>query len=137
MMSTYYIISTTWALIAVILLLVSWRLARQGKISVHKNLMGLLTLGAWIFVINYLFRQRYGGAQLTIPKEYILWMAIHGSLGLIPLLGATSLIIARFRAGTKGISGHFNRLHKGYGRVFIVIWIFTHLGGIVNALILN
>lgn len=136
-MSMFHIISTAWAVIALALLIVAWRLARTGRIVAHRNIMILLTVGAWIFVINYIFVQRYGGDPVSIPRAYIPWMALHGSLGLVPLIGATCLVAGRLMAGRNRLSSHFNRHHKAYGRTFVVVWVFTHLGGIFNAIFLR
>ncbi len=99
--------------------------------------MILLTLGAWVFVINYVFVQRYGGGHASFPREYIPWIALHGSLGLVPLVGATCLVLARLVPGQNRFRIHFNRHHKTYGRICILIWCFTHLGGIFNAFFLR
>ena len=89
----FIIISTAWAVIALVLLIVAWRLARAGRIVPHRNIMILLTAGAWIFIINYIFVQRYGGEPGSFPIEYVPWMALHGSLGLVPLIGATPFYV--------------------------------------------
>ncbi|MCK4900729.1 MAG: DUF420 domain-containing protein [Anaerolineales bacterium] len=136
-MSIFLIISTAWAVIAMVLLIVSWRLARGGRIAPHRNIMILLTVGAWIFIINYIFVQRYGGELSPFPIEYVPWIALHGSLGLVPLIGATCLVVGRLMAGRNKFSTHFNQHHKAYGRTFIVVWFFTHLGGIFNAFFLR
>ena len=136
-MSTFLIISTAWAVIALVLLIVAWWLVRVGRIVLHRNIMILLTVGAWIFIINYIFAQRYGGELGSFPSEYVPWMALHGSLGLVPLIGATCLVLGRLMSGRNKFSTHFNRHHKAYGRTFIVVWFFTHLGGIFNAIFLR
>ncbi|MCP4070410.1 MAG: DUF420 domain-containing protein [Hyphomicrobiales bacterium] len=136
-MSTFLIISTTWAVIALVLLIVAWRLVRVGRSVAHRNIMILLTVGAWIFITNYIFGQRYGGDFRSFPSEYIPWIALHGSLGLVPLIGATCLVVGRLMTGRNKISTHFNRHHKAYGRTFIVVWLFTHLGGIFNAVFMH
>ncbi len=135
-MSTFLIVSTAWAVIALALLIIAWRLAHAGKIGPHRTIMILLTVGAWIFIVNYVFLQRYGGDLRSFPREYVPWMALHGSLGLIPLFGATCLIAARPTKDRNKFSVHFNRHHKRYGRTFIAIWCFTHRGGIYNAFFL-
>ncbi len=135
--SMFLIISTAWAVIALVLLIVAWRLARVGSIAAHRNIMILLTVGAWVFILNYLFVQRYGGEFGTFPREYVPWVALHGSLGLVPLIGATCLVAGRLMAGRNAFSRHFNRHHKAYGRTFILVWLFTHLGGIFNAFFLR
>jgi uncharacterized membrane protein YozB (DUF420 family) len=136
-MSMFLIISTAWAVTALVLLFVAWWLARVGRIVLHRNIMILLTVGAWIFIINYIFVQRYGGDLGSFPSEYVPWMAFHGSLGLVPLIGATFLVLGRLMKGRNNFSTHFNRNHKAYGRMFIVVWFFTHLGGIFNAIFLR
>lgn len=99
--------------------------------------MVLLTIGAWVFILNYIFLQRYGGDFASFPREYVPWIALHGSLGLVPLFGATCLVAGRLTAGKTRFSAHFNRHHKSYGRILIAIWVFTHLGGIFNAFFLH
>ena len=105
----FLIISTAWAVIALVLLIVAWWLARVGRIALHRNIMILLTAGAWIFIVNYIFVQRYGGELRLFPSEYVPWMALHGSLGLVPLIGATCLVVGRLTTGRNRLSGHFNR----------------------------
>jgi uncharacterized membrane protein YozB (DUF420 family) len=137
-MSVFLIISTVWAVIALLLLIVAWRAARMGTIALHRNIMILLTAGAWIFIFNYIFVQRYGGGDpVPFPREYVPWIALHGSLGLVPLIGASCLVLGRLMTGRNSFSSHFNRHHKVYGRAFIVVWLFTHLGGIFNAVFLR
>ncbi len=136
-MSPFLIISTIWAVVALALLIVAWRLARIGRTHLHRNIMVLLTIGAWVFILNYIFLQRYSGALVSFPREYVPWIALHGSLGLIPLFGATCLVASRLTAGKNRFSVHFNRHHKSYGRILITIWVFTHLGGIFNAFFLH
>lgn len=136
-MSIFLVISTSWAVIALALLIKSWRLARAGKVVPHRNIMILLTVGAWIFIINYLFAHRYGGEVRSFPVEYVPWIALHGSLGLVPLIGASCLVAGRLMKGRNRFSAHMNRHHKAYGGTFIVVWCFTHLGGIFNAFFLR
>ncbi|MBT5109020.1 MAG: DUF420 domain-containing protein, partial [Rhodospirillaceae bacterium] len=71
MAAMFLIISTAWAVIALVLLIVAWWLARVGRIALHRNIMILLTAGAWIFIINYIFVQRYGGELGSFPSEYV------------------------------------------------------------------
>lgn len=136
-MSIYSVLTTTWAVTALILLIVSWRGAARGEIKKHKLLMIFLTAGAWIFVINYISQRQYQVSETPFPKEYIPWIAFHGTVGLIPLLGATLLIINRIRKGVESGASFLGRNHARYGRVLIVLWCFTHLGGIFNALFLR
>jgi len=136
-MSTFLIISTAWAVIALVLLIVAWWAARTNRIVLHRNILILLTIGAWTFIFNYIFVQRYGGDPVTFPREYVPWIALHGSLGLVPVIGAVCLILGRLMTGRNKFSSHFNKHHKVYGRTFIVVWLFTHLGGIFNAIFLH
>ncbi len=136
-MPMFLIISTVWAVIALVLLVVAWWLARTGRIVLHRSIMILLTAGAWIFIVNYLLAQRYGGEVRPFPREYIPWIAVHGSMGLVPLIGGTCLVAGRLMTGRNGFSAHFNRHHKAYGRTVIAVWLFTHLGGIFNAIYLH
>lgn len=61
------------------------------------------------------------------------WLAVHGFVGMLPIVGAVLLILARIRShrSTSGVV-HLNRNHRRYGRVLVVLWVFTHLGGFVN-----
>ena len=136
-MTLFLAISTIWAVAAIVLLVFSWHLARAENIHVHRTMMILLTLGAWVFVASYLFTQRYGdAAAIPFPEEHVIWMAVHGTIGLIPLVGATCLLVSRVRSKGNYRSTHLNRNHRRYGRVIVVIWLFTHLGGIYNAVFL-
>lgn len=136
-MSLFNIIATIWAVISFTLLVLAWRMAVAKKIKLHRNLMIFLTTGAWVFIANYLFLRPYRGEALSIPEEYIIWMAFHGTAGLIPLIGATCLVISRIRRKGSGPENHLNRHHKLYGRIIIGLWLFSHLGGIFNAFLLN
>ncbi len=127
-------ISATWGAISTGLLLFAWWSARQGNIRRHRLLMIVLTAAAWGFIAAYLSRYRSSGAGPQIPSEYIVWFAIHGSLGLIPLLGATILVCSRLLHGRRKDRrpSHLIRRHHIYGMVFVVLWLFTHVGGIAN-----
>ena len=57
-MSMFLIISTAWAVIARMLLIVAWWLVRVGRIVLHRNIMILVAVGAWVFIVNYNFWQR-------------------------------------------------------------------------------
>ncbi len=133
-------ISFIWGLIALGLLLVAWQAARQGKIGRHRLLMGILTAAAWLFIAVYSLRYRYPEYIPQIPEEYIPWMAVHGTIALIPLFGATALLWARLkerRRPPQQQRGHLNRHHRVYGRIILALWCFTHLGGIANFWLLH
>jgi len=122
-----------WAIIATGLLIVAWRAARCGNIVRHRLIMLISTLAAWIFIIGYVLRYRFADSIPQIPPEYIPWFALHGTVAMIPFLGATCLVWARFRGRRNpSCNSHFNQNHARYGRVLIPLWCFTHLGGIAN-----
>ena len=92
--------------------------------------MVILTAGAWLFILSYLLRYFIPGyTSPAIPRHLIPWFALHGTVGLLPLFGATALVHARLKNQEKGF---LNRRHKRLGRITASLWCFTHLGGIVN-----
>lgn len=125
-------LSLIWGVIALSLLLLSWFAAARGRTRLHKNLMIFLTLGAWVFVSSYLLQYQSGKIP-DIPQSLVVWMSIHGIVGMIPIVGAIVLIAARLMTGrnSAGIR-HINQHHRLYGRLLVALWIFTHLGGMVN-----
>ena len=114
-------------------------MAVEGKIRAHKGLMIFLTLGAWVFISGYFFNQSYDMREQTLPVAFIIWIAFHGTIGLLVLIGASGLVISRLRGRGRDAASesHFNRYHKLYGRALVVLWLFSHLGGIFNALFLQ
>ena len=94
--------------------------------------MIFLSIAGLIFTIVYLVKQTWY-APLQLPDSYYPWLVIHGISGLISIIGAFTLIIARLYAKPKH---YFNRHHRHYGRIFICLWVFAHLGGLYNAALL-
>ena len=131
-METYRIVFNSfgffWAMLSLILLVYAWKCARQGKIGHHKPLMIILTGGGWLFIFLYLLRYSLAESKPEISADYIPWFVFHGTLGLIPLIGATIMVCSRLFLR----AGHFNRHHKRYGQIFMILWMFTHVGGIFN-----
>jgi len=126
-------LSLAWTLIAIILLSFSWRLACSGNRQRHRQLMIFLSMAGWVFITIYLLQSRQPRPLLEIKEEYILWLVVHGVIGLIALLGATALVLARlWQAKVPESDLHLNRHHKLYGRIFITLWLFTHIGGAIN-----
>ena len=126
-------VSVAWGCLSLFLLWLAWRAAAAETWRLHRNLMCFLTAGAWIFIASYLVRYRQPDALPEIDPAYVPWLALHGTLGLVPLLGATVLVLARLRQReARAPASHFNRHHRLYGRLFIALWVFTHLGGIAN-----
>ncbi|MCP4469145.1 MAG: DUF420 domain-containing protein [Gammaproteobacteria bacterium] len=122
-------VGIVWAFISLGLLLLAWRAVTQGNVQLHKRLMIFLAVMAWVFIAAYLLRYKIPGAIPEIAPQYIPWIAIHGTIALVPLFGATCLILARLISRKES---HFNCYHRYYGRVFVLLWCFTHLGGMVN-----
>ncbi len=126
-------LSPIWATLSLVLLFIAWRSAVRGNTTLHRSMMIFLTLAAWVFIFSYLMQYRSPGEVSRVPPEYVPWVAIHGTVGLVPLIGATVLVWARlFQRRNPDSRLHLNRRHGIYGRVLIVLWAFTHLGGIVN-----
>ena len=127
------LIALVWAIVAFGLLIVAWRAARERNIRRHRLIMIISTVAAWLFIAGYLLRYKFADSIPNIPPEYIPWFAIHGTVAMFPLIGATCLVWARLRERRNpSYQSHFNRYHKHYGRVLILLWCFTHLGGIFN-----
>ncbi|MCW8911379.1 MAG: DUF420 domain-containing protein [Gammaproteobacteria bacterium] len=121
-----------WGVIALTLLIVAWRMAVTGNIHRHKQIMIFLTIGAWMFVANYLLAYEEG-TMPKVPPELIVWLSIHGTVAMFPIVGALVLIFARLKAHLRSSKiHHINHYHRIYGRVLVVLWVFTHLGGFVN-----
>jgi uncharacterized membrane protein YozB (DUF420 family) len=129
----FLVIGVVWATIGFFLLIVAWHAAASGNIRRHRFIMILSAVAAWLFIIGYLLRYRYGESIPQLPPEYIPWFALHGTVALFPFFGATFLVWGRLRERHKPAGQyHINRQHRKYGRVLIVLWCFTHLGGVVN-----
>lgn len=119
-----------WGIVSFFLLIVSWRLAIRNEIRRHRFIMVILTMGAWLFIASYLLRYYLPGyTALEVPRHLVPWLAFHGTMGLLPIFGATAMVWARLRADTES---HLNRRHRIYGRVLVPIWCFTHIGGMLN-----
>ncbi len=127
-------IGSAWAIIALALLVLAWHAARTKSFNLHRKIMVFLTIAAWVFLALYLVRYRYPELTPSIPPEYIPWLALHGTVALFPLIGATLMVISRWlERRHPGRKYHLNQHHKWYGRLFVLLWCFTHLGGIGNA----
>ncbi len=122
-----------WGIIAFCLLVFAWRSAVKGNTRRHRLLMMVLTVAAWLFIAAYLLRYRYPESIPDVPPELIPWLAFHGTVALIPLFGASILVWARLTGDRVPENPrHLNRYHRIYGRVIIMLWCFTHIGGIAN-----
>ncbi len=123
-------LTLAWGVLSLLLLIIAWRKAAKRNIADHKMLMIMLTVGSWLFVFSYLLHYIIPGLSLpAIPRRLVPWFAIHGTVALIPLFGATALVYARIK-GSK--DAFLNRHHRLLGRIAAGLWCFTHLGGMVN-----
>jgi len=129
----FHTVSLVWAVVALLLLLFAWRCAVARNLLWHRRVMMVLTAGAWLFLAGYAVQYRIPEARITVAPEYIPWLAFHGTIGLLILVGITLLVLARLWQRAHPESNlHFNRHHQRYGRVLVLTWAFTHVGGIVN-----
>ena len=129
-----------WALVSTALLFVAWWFIRHGQVVRHKTVMIILVVGGWLFVSSYVLRYRIPDfIHIEVPRNMIPWLAFHGTIGLIPLIGATFLIWSRLTGGDfeTGLRAHLNRNHRKYGLTFLFLWVFTHFGGIANFFLLK
>ena len=127
-----------WSSIGLALLIIAWYSARNGNTAVHRMLMITMVVGSWLFVVSYLLRYVIPGEMPQLPGTMmIIWLMIHGSIALIPLVGGTLMGWARMHKGDSPLAARFNQNHQRYGRIFIPIWLFTHLGGIANYYMLS
>ncbi|VAW85798.1 hypothetical protein MNBD_GAMMA18-829 [hydrothermal vent metagenome] len=122
-----------WSILAIGLLLLAWRDAVNGRTQRHRIIMILMVVGSWTFVISYLLRYLIPGEMPQLPDPLMLtWLTIHGSIALIPLVGSTLMLWARFHKGDSPLAQRINQKHRRMGRIFIPLWLFTHAGGIAN-----
>lgn len=126
--------SLFWALLSMLLLCWAWYAIRHHQVQYHKRLMLLLSAMAWLFMLSYLLRYSFPELNRPVPREHILWFALHGTVALVPLLGASCLLFARMRLAT---AHHLNRQHKRYGLLILATWFFTHMGGVYNLWLLG
>lgn len=126
-------VSLAWGVIALGLLLLAWRRAVQTRFRSHRALMLVLVAGAWIFLISYLLQLRLGGQAPGLHGAVLVWMLVHGGAGLVTLLGVSWLAAARLWQQWRPASDLFpNRHHRRLGRPLVGLWVFSHLGGVVN-----
>ena len=122
-------LSAIWSLIALCLLMYAWISIKHGRVRLHSRIMMFLTVVAWLFIAGYLSGYQASPQRHEIDTEWIPWFAIHGTGGLIVLLGASLLVLSRLLAKNDQV---INRNHRMIGRVVMLVWVLTHIGGIVN-----
>lgn len=127
-----------WAIIALVLLFWAWRLARRERYVEHKRLMIFLTLVAWLFLLIYILKTAVFNVEpVHVPDHLVPWIAIHGTLGLIPALATPIILWSRLTGSgfLKGFHRHLNGHHGHYGRIVVAVWALTHVGGVINFLL--
>ncbi|MCP3671065.1 MAG: DUF420 domain-containing protein [Gammaproteobacteria bacterium] len=129
--------TTVWALLALLLLWLAWRAARRCDIRIHKRYMVIIVALAWVSLELWLMSFRYPQLAPLVPEGMEIWVLLPNLLIIIPLVGATLLLLARWRrSGPTELLGHFNIHHRTYGKVFILVWCVGYLGGLLNTLLI-
>ncbi len=131
----FFTAGLVWAIIALLLLLIAWWCAyTKRSLLLHRRLMIILTIAAWLFILGYLLRYILPDVKpLKISSHLIPWFAFHATIACIPLFGAPLLIWARIRPNdSSSLNLHLNKYHKRYGRILIPLWAFTHAAGVLN-----
>lgn len=127
-----------WALIALLLLWLAWRAARRSDTRIHRRYMLIVVAMAWVFFEAWMMMSlRYPQMVVAVPENMASWVLLRNLVSVIPLVGATLLLLARWRrSGPTELLGHFNTHHRTYGKVFILLWCFSYIGGLLNTLLL-
>lgn len=100
--------------------------------------MIMMVIGSWLFVVSYLLRYLIPGEMPQLPSPIMLvWLSIHGSIALIPLVGGSLMAWARMHKGQAPLAQRINQNHQKLGKTIVPIWLFTHIGGIANYWLLS
>lgn len=136
---------TVWGVAACALIIASVLLVWKDKErfeQCHKWMMYTMVVGGWLFVLLYFAGYYLRSAPVNMPRSLVPWFAVHGTLALVALLGATLLLTTRdtgdrdLPSGT-GLVARLNNRHRLYGSIIAILWLFTHIGGIVNLYLLR
>lgn len=126
-----------WAVAALLLLWFGWRAAKRRDIRIHKRLMIVVVAMSLIAFEAWLMSFRYPQLAMTVPEGMEIWIYMVRIVSIIPLVGATLMLIARWRnSRPEELLGHFNTHHQAYGKVFILIWGFGFMAGLFNTMVL-
>ncbi len=129
--------TTLWALLAMLLLWLSWRAAKRRDTRIHRRYMLIIVAVAWVSFEFWIMSFRYPQLAPVVPEGMDVWVLLPNLMLLIPLVGATMMLLARWRrSGPKELLGHFNTHHGTYGKVFILLWCVGYLGGLLNTLLM-
>lgn len=138
----FFWVGNIWGFTSCALLAAAWVLIvfeSERFQAVHQWLMIFMTAGGWAFVLFYLSGRLFASSGTPVPSWAIPWIAVHGTVSLLTLSGATLLAWARLteKPGGGGLRSHLNLHHTWYGRVIAALWLLSHAGGILNLYILK
>ena len=132
----FIVVGHIWALSAILLIVYAWIAARKEKKLLHKWVMLFLVAGGWLFLIFYLICSVYDKPPVDELGVWLtVWVMIHGTVALMALIGATVLAVARLITddeAEEGLLGRINSRHKVFGSIIAVLWMLTHIGGLIN-----
>jgi len=129
--------TSLWALLAMLLLWLAWRAAKRRDTRIHRRYMLIIVAVAWVSFEFWLMSFRYPQLAPVVPEGMDVWVLLPNLVLLIPLVGATMMLLARWRkSGPAELLGHFNTHHGTYGKTFILLWCVGYLGGLLNTLLL-
>jgi len=124
-----------WGIASIIMILLAWRAIRQKKETTHRKLLIILVTGSWIFVLVYFIYKLSPESQVNLPENMLIWLAVHGFIAVLTLALASIQLFVRLK--NYNAENHFIKHHVTYGRWILPLWIFTHLGGLMNAWLLS
>ncbi len=135
--SSATVAGAVWAVVALLLLWLAWRAAKRRDIRVHKRYMIIVAAVAAVSLEAWLMSLRYPQILPEIPEGMVGWVRLVNYISIIPLVGATLMILARWRESRPTeLLGHFNTHHRTYGQAFILLWCFSYIASLVNTLLL-
>ena len=105
------------------------------------QMMTVLVVGNWAFVIFYLTGRLLGAERVSIPHNLSLWISTHGSLATLSLIFVSVVLLARLTergsSDTFAIRRYINRNHRCLATIAAVLWLFSNAAGIFNAFLLS
>jgi uncharacterized membrane protein YozB (DUF420 family) len=139
----FSVVGNLWGVAACVLLIIAWIAIYRDKErheTLHRRVMIVMTVGGWAFVLLYLSGAYLRTTPLSVPRSTVPWIAAHGTVALLTLSAATLLTWARLtrkEVDTVRLRAHLNRRHTLYGRIIVLLWFFSHAGGVANLYLLG